>query len=146
MGLISKERVTAGNETPLWLKRTLLVLLFGSAAAGFIFTVFTIHHSLNGHSKVIDRQVPALEIKRDDMPAIFQKSALVQSTEIILCQGVVSSANGQAKAIINGETVETGAVVSGATILEITAGDVLIECNGITSRIAPGESYNPRRK
>ena len=140
------EEKAVTETTPVWLKRTLLFLLFGSAIAGFA----------------------SIALKSDGLfpasPGQQFKSGIVNSTgflnfsekpgsgrrnssdNTIFCQGTLIGENGKAMAVINGQTVSVGITIDGVKIMKITRSHVLVEFNGKTRRLAPGESFTPGKK
>lgn len=127
------------------IKWPLIILLVAAVIAGSVFGVLKVRRSAGGGSSGSPDQETALGTQLNKMNAFFKKTAPDQPAGTILCQGVILSATRGARAIINGETAGTGVVVNGARILEITASNVLVECNGQTRRLAPGESFIPKR-
>jgi hypothetical protein len=137
------EKIPAAG-TPVWLKRTLLGLLFASAVAGIIFGGRLARKSAAGLSGRL-RNDPAVTNRLNELQTFFEKSGPEEPAEEIVCQGVILTVNRGARVVINGEAVKTGEIIGGAKVLEITASNVLVECNGQTHRLAPGESFSPEK-
>ncbi|NOU36742.1 MAG: hypothetical protein HOO88_08230 [Kiritimatiellaceae bacterium] len=132
------------KSTPAWLKRSLLVLLFASAAGGFFFCARLVRTSTTGIPAVLSKK-PIQKSKFSGLQSFFEKAVPAKPEETILCQGVILSANRGSRAVINGQVVKIGSVVNGARVLEITASNVLVRCNGETRRLAPGERFTPKK-
>jgi hypothetical protein len=109
-------------------KRVLFVLLVVSATAGVALNMPVIRQSATGVS------------------SLFEKAAFVLPGKTVTCQGMLVGKNGVALAFIDGQTVESGAVVSGVQVFEITATRVLVGCNGETRLLSPGESFTPGKR
>lgn len=147
MNLISEQKNVPINTTPVWLKRLLLFLLLASSAAGFILNSSMLQQSTSSLFKTLVKK-PAIENKLDGLQAFFEAatpSTTTATTNIILCQGTIISKEKGALAIINGKPAKTGAVINSSRILEISASNVLVECNGKTRRLAPGEYFIPKQ-
>ncbi|MDD3276254.1 MAG: hypothetical protein PHP93_04295, partial [Kiritimatiellales bacterium] len=122
-----------------------LSLLFASAGAGIIFGgLFARKATAEWSGRLLNQ--PAVTNRLSEVQTFFEKPSVSRPVEEIVCQGVILTANRGARVVINGETVKIREVVGGAKILEITASNVLVECNGETHRLAPGESFSPGKK
>lgn len=145
----NEEEKVPAKLTPAWLKRTLIVLLFVFSAAGFASSTFLFKKAvsllpkLSGQPFKIDttehKNFSLLAEKKDASRWDFPKDA-------ITCQGTIVHESGKALALINGKVIPVDGVVNGFRILEITASNVLIECDGETHRIVPGKSFTPEKK
>lgn len=144
MNLISEEKNAPINTTPVWLKWLLLFLLFVSSATGFIFCSSMLQRSTSGLFKTLGKK-PAIEASLNNLQAFFEAATPSSTTNIILCQGTIITKDKGAIAIINGKPTKTGAVINGIRILEITASNVLVECNGKTRILKLGESFTPKK-
>ena len=133
VNLLSEEKKAAATSTPAWLKWPLLAIFFISALIGFISSFPNIRHPTAGFPMAIKQAKP------NTMQTFFGKAVPVRPPETVLCQGTIISADRGALAIIDGQSAKVGSVVSGVRIIEITASNVLVECNGKTRRLAPGE-------
>lgn len=124
-------------ETPVWRKRLLLTLIFAFTLAGLIAGGFFLWKSA---------AYPSLETRIGSLQTFFEKSAPESKVQEILCQGVIVTANRGNRVTLNGEAVEVGATIAGVTVVEITASNALLECNGKVTPLAPGESLIPRKR
>jgi hypothetical protein len=145
MNPVFEEEKVPVTGTPVWLKRTLLTLLFISAVAGFIFSALVVRQTAAGFSANIIGN-PAVETRINDLHAFFEKSVPEPSSGGLLCQGIIRTATRGNRVVFNGEAFEAGATVNGIKILEITASNVLVECNGTITPLVPGESYTPENR
>lgn len=149
MKSVLKRKKTSAGKTPAWLKRLLLVLLFGSTVAGFFFSTTRVQPSAI--------KVPSFFNK---IPSFFNKSPLLPKTresgdfvvfrdqsgltEIeIVCHGMGVGKDGISRAVIDGTIVAPGAVIRGMKVIEINASNILVECRGKNLRLEPGERVAP---
>jgi hypothetical protein len=139
MDQVSEEKNTPLKATPAWLKRFLLVLLFASATAGFVFSARTALPSTDGVANFIG-STPFIKSSSFIEESFHSESAPLT----ILCQGLSHNENRGTKAVINGKVVQPGSVIEGVRILEITTSNVLVECKGEIRRLAPGERFTPK--
>jgi hypothetical protein len=135
-----EEKKTSLKGTPAWLKRSLLVLLFASAAIGFIYSTRWIFPSTNGAAKFSGSK-PVIKNNSFATKPFRSESA----PQTILCQGLSHNETRGTKAVINGKVVDPGSVIDGVRVLEITTSNVLVECRGETRRLAPGERFSPKK-
>lgn len=128
----------------MWIKRMLLVLLFGFTASGFILGARHFHQSSSGTAKTSDETL-------FHKPGLFSKAASagkktpIQPKGAIICNGTVISESGYGLAVINGRAVPSGSIVDGVKIIQITGSNILIESDGKTVRLAPGEIFVPKK-
>jgi hypothetical protein len=139
MDQVPEEKNTPLKATPAWLKRFLLVLLFASAAAGFVFSARTTLPSTDGVANFIGSKT---FIKSSSFIEESFHSGSAPLT--IICQGLSHNENQGTKAVINGKVVQSGSVIDGVRVLEISTSNVLVECRGESRRLAPGESFTPK--
>jgi hypothetical protein len=140
---------TSDKTTPAWLKWTLISVMFASALAGFFSNGILLKKMLSPFlttlSKRSDASAPAfsgfskLSNKIDSDRQKFSDATLI-------CQGTIVRENGKSLAMINGHTATVGGTINGIRILKITSSNVLIECNGETRRLVPGERFLPIKK
>lgn len=139
------------GKTPPWLKQILLVLLFASTIAGFLFSALMVRR-------------PAIKIPAffDKIPSSFNKTPTPPKpeefgdfvvfrdtsglTEIaIVCHGMGVGKDGISRAVIDGMIVAPGAVIRGMKIISISASNILVECSGKSLRLEPGERVAPEK-
>jgi hypothetical protein len=146
--VLKRKKISVG-KTPSWLKRFLLVLLFASTVAGFIFSTTRARHSAI--------KIPAFFNK---IPSFFNKPVSLKKagefgdfvvfrdksglTEIeIVCHGMGVGKDGLSRAVVDGTIVAPGAIIRGMKIVEINASNILVECSGKSLRLEPGERVAP---
>jgi hypothetical protein len=144
MDTLSKKNDAISKSTPGWLKWLLIALLFASASAGFIFSSSILWQSTSGFFTNLGKK-PAIENHLNHLQSFFETATPSSTTNIILCQGTIITRDRGPLAIINGKPAKTGAVINGVRIIEITTNNVLIEYNGKTRRLKPGESFIPKK-
>lgn len=141
MDQVLEEKNTPLREgTPTWLKRSLLVLLFASAAIGFSYSTRWIFPSTAGVAKFSGNK-PVIKNSAFTTKPLHSGAA----PQTILCQGLSHNESRGTKAVINGKVVEPGSVIDGVRVLEITTSNVWVECRGETRRLAPGERFSPKK-
>jgi hypothetical protein len=148
MNLTSAEKKAPAKPTPLWLRRSLLCLLFGSAFIGLAFGIFLLKTPVKPDTSSLKQQFRAKSSNSRNTSSLIEKAALehLNSADNIVCQGTLVGKNGKALAIINGQTVSLGMTIDGAKILKIDSNYVEVECAGKKHRLKPGESFTPSKK
>lgn len=126
----------------LWIKWVLLVLFFGLTVSGFILGARYSNKSFSGDPNTLNNPDPKPGNK---VKAPSREKAPVPEKGVIICHGTVISESGYGLAVINGRAVPSGSIIDGVKILEITENRVLIESGGKTVRLAPGESFVPKK-
>ena len=152
MKSVLKRRKTSKGNTPAWLKRLLIALLFASTITGFCFSMTGVRR-------------PAIQISPffNKIPAFFNKPAPPPKTEefgdfvvfrdksglteiAIVCHGMGVGKDGLSRAVVDGTIVAPGAVIRGMKIVSISASNILVECSGKSLRLEPGERVAPEKK
>jgi hypothetical protein len=146
--ILKREKNSVG-KTPSWLKRILLVLLFASTVAGFLFGTTRVRHPAIKIPSFFDKIHPffnkSVSLKKagefGDFMVFRDKTGL---TEIeIICHGMGVGKDGLSRAVIDGTIVAPGAIIRGMKIIEINASNILVECSGKNLRLEPGERVAP---
>ena len=143
------EKTVTAKPTPVWFKWTLLALLFAFSAAGFASSTFLTKKSARLFSGTLGNQLKSGIMDFGGSSGFRGKpdsSRWNHFDNTITCQGTIICENGKALAMINGRTTAVGGTINGARILEITASNVVVECNGKIRRLAPGKSFTPGKK
>jgi hypothetical protein len=138
------EKTGYEKTNPSWFKRMLLVLLFGSAAAGFVFSAPLFKNSTGTFSSSILQRFENGTVDFAEFSNLVEKADTIQQNlpgEPVICQGTLTSENGRSLAVLNGQIVPVGASVGGFRVLEISRLYVLVERKGETRRLKPGESF-----
>jgi hypothetical protein len=134
------------KTAPPWRKRVLLVLLVISATAGVALNMPVIRQSATEVSSLFNEEKDSGTGRFSKFQTLFKKASFARLGETVTCQGMLVGENGVALAFIDGQTVESGATVSGVQVFEITATKVLVGCNGETRLLSPGESFTPGKR
>jgi hypothetical protein len=143
MNPVTEDKQTPLKPAPVRLKRFLLGLLFICTIGGFIAGALSIRKTLIEFPALIDSKTKPTADKTGGFQALFEKAALSKPDSAPLYQGVIVGKEGQPMAVINGQATRSGTVTNGVRILEITENSLLIECNGETRRLRPGERLAP---
>lgn len=140
----------AGENTPAWAKWILLTLLFSAAAGGIATGGWILYRQVRSAAHagiplprpVADQTDPA----KGDAETPQGKTLLdliKWPSEAIVFQGTGAGRNGELIAMISGESVAAGEELNGVRVLEISKRNVLLEFNGQTYRLEPGEQLKP---
>lgn len=143
------EKTALPGTTPVWLKWILLTLLFASAIAGFSSGRFFFKKSAILHPVSLGQKLGSGTTNCGGISKISGKinSCLRNFSDgTIICQGTIIREKGKALAMINGRTASVGSTVNGVRIREINAGNILVEYNGQTRRLNPGERFEPKKQ
>lgn len=63
----------------------------------------------------------------------------------IICHGMGVGKDGISRAVIDGKIVAPGTTIRGMKIIDINASNILVECNGRSLRLEPGERVAPEK-
>jgi len=129
------------KPTSPWLKWTLLILLFTSAAAGCFFAALQVRTSAAFLPSLLHAETKHEPGAFGDFQTLLGKATSGQTENTLTCQGMIFDEKGGALAILNGQTTAAGAIINGVRILEITVSNVLVECNGETRRLGSGDRF-----
>jgi hypothetical protein len=151
MNSILKRKKTSVGKTPPWLKRLLLVLLLASTVAGFSLGTLMVRRSA-GDIPSLFNKIPSLFNKpaafprigeSEDFMVFLDKTGLTKIE--IICHGMGVGKDGISRAVVDGKIVAPGAVIRGMKILDINVSNILVECNGKSLRLEPGERVTPEK-
>lgn len=137
------------KTTPAWIKWALLTLLFTASLAGFFSNGLLFKKTAGMFSNALSQESGSTAANFGGFSKLSKKIDSDRqsfSDDNIICQGTITRENGKSLVMINGRTAAAGGTINGLRILKITSSNVLIECNGETRRLAPGERFSPRKK
>jgi hypothetical protein len=144
-----ENETSPAKTTPKWVKWTLISVMFTSALVGFFSNGILLKKMLRPFSTTLSNQSSSSEVAFGGFSKLSNKidSDRQKFSDVaIICQGTIIRENGKSLAMINGHTATVGGTINGVRILKITSSNVLIECNGETRWIAPGERFLPIKK
>ena len=139
------------RKTPPWLKWLLIVLLFISTVAGIFFSTIIVRPSAinipSFFNKTPSFLKPSARLNQTGDfgdPVVFRGKSGLTEIEIV-CHGMGVGKDGLSRAVIDGKIVAPGTVIRGMKIVEISASNILVSCNGGNFRLEPGERVTPEK-
>ncbi len=144
-----ESEIIPAKTTPVWAKWILIILLFASSLAGFFSNRVLLKKTTSLFSAALSQPSNPNAANFSSFSKLSNKIDSDRqkfSDATMICQGTIVRENGKSLAMINGHTATVGGTINGIRILKITSSNVLIECNGETRRLVPGERFSPKNR